>query len=85
MVGTGAVTERSIQEAGCCQSHCKFDGKSFVQADVEYLGFKVGNGKVRSVEPNVKDIVDLPPSTNRKEMLRFLRASGYYRRFCKKL
>lgn len=55
----------------------------FVQADVEYLGFKVGRGKVRTVEAKVKDIVDLPLPTNRKEILRFLGASGYYRRFCK--
>ncbi len=83
LVGTSAVTERSIQEAGCCQSHCIFDGKSFCASWCGISRFQVGNDKVRSVEPNVKDIVDLPPSTNRKEMLRFLRASGYYRRFCK--
>ena len=55
----------------------------FVQADVEYLGFKIGKGKVKTVEAKVKDIVNLPPPTNRKEILRFLGASGYYRRFCK--
>ncbi len=38
---------------------------------------------MRTVEAKVKDIVNLPPSTNRKEILRFLGASGYYRRFCK--
>ncbi len=49
---------------------------NFVQADVEYLGFKVGKGEVRTVEAKVKDIVNLPPPTNRKEILRFLMASG---------
>ncbi len=38
---------------------------------------------MRTVEAKVKDIVNLPPPTNRKEILRFLGASGYYRRFCK--
>ena len=55
----------------------------FVQADVEYLGFKIGKGRVKTVEAKVNDIVKLPPPTNRKEILRFLGASGYYRRFCK--
>ena len=35
------------------------------------------------MEAKVKDIADLPPPTNRKEILRFLGASGYYRRFCR--
>ncbi|XP_063868212.1 uncharacterized protein LOC135104613 [Scylla paramamosain] len=56
---------------------------NFVQADVEYLGVRVGRGEVRTVEAKVKDVVNLPPPTNRKEILRFLGASGYYRRFCK--
>lgn len=55
----------------------------FVQADVEYLGFRIGKGRVKTVEAKVRDIVNLPPPTNRKEILRFLGASGYYRRFCK--
>ncbi len=57
----------------------------FVQVNVEYLGFMVGKGEVRTVEAKVKDIVDLPPPTKRKEILRFLVASCYYRRFCKKI
>ena len=55
----------------------------FVQSSVEYLGFKIGNGQVKTVEAKVNDIVNLPTPTNRKEILRFLGASGYYRRFCK--
>ena len=56
----------------------------FVQTDVQYLGFRTGKGKIRTVEPKVKDNANLPPPTNGKEILRFLGASGYYRRFCRK-
>ena len=55
----------------------------FSKACVEYLGYTVGQGKVQPVNAKVKDIVKFPSPTNRKELLRFLGMSGYYRRFCK--
>ena len=42
-----------------------------------------GGGEIKTVEAKVRDIVNLPAPTNGKEILRFLGASGYYRRFCK--
>ena len=73
---------RRLDEANLTVNLAK---SQFVQADVEYLGFKIGKGRVKTVEAKVKDIVNLPTPTNRKEILRFLGASGYYRRFCKKI
>ena len=55
----------------------------FAKACVEYLGYTVGQGKVQPVDAKVKNIVKFPSPTNRKEWLRFLGMSGYYRRFCK--
>jgi len=54
----------------------------FVKAYVDYLGYKVGQGRVQPVYTKVKDIVNFPSPTSKKEHLRFLGMSGYYRRFC---
>lgn len=71
---------RKLDEANLTVNLAK---SHFVQADVEYLGFKIGRGNVKTVDAKVKDIVNLPRPTCRKEILRFLGASGYYRRFCR--
>ena len=55
----------------------------FSKPCVEYLGYTVGQGKVQPADAKVNDIVKFPSPTNRKELLRFLGMSGYYRRFCK--
>lgn len=68
-----------LDDANLAVNLMKFE---FVKCDVEYLGYKVGQGRVGTVEAKVRDIVNLPSPTTRKELLRFLGASGYYRRFC---
>ena len=37
-----------------------------MHADIEYLDFKVGKRKVKAVEAKLKDILNLPPPTNRR-------------------
>jgi len=53
-----------------------------VKAYADYLGYKVGQGRIQLVNAKVKDIVNFPSPNNKKELLRFLGMSGYYRRFC---
>jgi len=48
-----------------------------------YKGYIVGQGTVKPINAKVESIVNYPTPTNRKELLRFLGMSGYYRRFCK--
>lgn len=39
-----------------------------VKAHVEYLGYQVGQGKVRPVDAKVAPIVNFPSPTTRKEL-----------------
>jgi hypothetical protein len=52
-------------------------------AQVTYLGYRVGQGEVRPLSAKVKTIDDFPIPTSKRELMRFLRMSGFYRRFCR--
>ena len=53
----------------------------FCQAQITYLGHKVGFGQVIPKESNIKAILDFPPPQNKKEAMRFIGMVGYFRRF----
>ena len=55
----------------------------FSKAIVTYLGHEVGQGQVRPIQAKVDAIVNLPQPTNKRELMRFIGMTGYYRRFCK--
>ena len=55
----------------------------FVHAQVQYLGYVVGQGVVRPPDSKVEAIKDLSRPTTRREVRRFLGCFGYYRRFLK--
>ena len=52
-------------------------------AHVKYLGYIVGQGRVSPVNAKIEAIVEFPAPKSRKEVMRFLGMSGYYRKFCK--
>ena len=54
---------------------------TFVHAQVEYLGYVVGQGTIAPPHAKVKAICDLKPPNNRKEVRRILGMAGYYRMF----
>ena len=51
-------------------------------ATVIFLGHIVCQGKVSPVQAKVEAISKLPPPVNKKGVMRFLRVTGYYRKFC---
>ena len=55
----------------------------FAHAYVTYLGHIVGQGQVRPRYAKVKCILEYPVPTTRKELMRFLGMTGYYRKFFK--
>ncbi len=52
-------------------------------ATVTYLGKEVGSGQVRPLNSKIQAILDFPVPKTRRELLRFLGMTGYYRCFCK--
>ena len=52
-------------------------------AQVRYLGYVVGQGKVSPINAKIEAIVEFPAPKSRKEVMCFLGMSGYYRKFCK--
>ena len=54
----------------------------FTQGTVTYLGHIVGSGYIRPKEANVDAILKFPVPQSRRQVMRFLGMSGYYRRFC---
>ena len=55
----------------------------FGKATVTYLGHVVGQGHVRPIQAKVEAIAGFPIPTSRKELMRFIGMTGYYRKFCK--
>ena len=53
----------------------------FAKAKVTYLGHVVGQGQVLPREAKIQAILDFPIPTTKKELLRFLGMSGFYRKF----
>lgn len=53
----------------------------FATAEVEFLGHKVGLGKVEPRRQTVKALLDFPKPTNPKQLRSYLGLAGYYRRF----
>jgi hypothetical protein len=51
----------------------------FCHATVEYLGHKVGQGYVTPIIAKVEAIAKFPIPTNKKELMRFLGMTGFYR------
>ena len=56
---------------------------TFAKAQVRYLGHVIGSGEIIPKSANLKAIMDFPTPSTRKEVMRFLGMSSYYRRFCK--
>lgn len=49
--------------------------------ELEFLGHRVGGGKMRPMEDKMEKIKEAPRSTTKKEVRSFLGLAGYYRRF----
>ena len=54
----------------------------FGHAEVIFLGHVVGSGWVKPLGIKVQSILEYPPPSNKRELMRFLGMAGYYRRFC---
>lgn len=54
----------------------------FAKGKVTYLGHIVGQGQVAPRQAKVECILDFPIPITKKELLRFLGMSGFYRKFC---
>ena len=55
----------------------------FGHAKIQFLGHIVGGGEVKPITAKVEAINNFPVPSNKRELMRFLGMSGYYRRFCK--
>jgi len=53
----------------------------FATAEVEFLGHKVGLGKVEPRRQTVKALLEFPRPSNPKQLRSYLGLAGYYRRF----
>ena len=56
---------------------------TFAKAQVKYLGHVIGSGQILPKSTNIQTILDYPKPKNRKEVMRFIGMTSYYRRFCK--
>ena len=71
---------RALAEAGLVVNLQKCE---FMKSRVEYLGHVVGQGQVRPRQAKVQAIAEFPLPTTKREILRFLGVSGFYRKFCR--
>ena len=55
----------------------------FGRASVTYLGYEVGQGKVKPLTAKIDTIIEFPVPKTKKELMRFLGMAGYYRKFCR--
>ena len=54
----------------------------FCKATVEYLGHEIGQGQVKPVRAKIDAIANYSEPKDKKSLMRYLGAVGYYRRFC---
>ena len=54
----------------------------FAKAQVAYLGHMVGSGCVAPLTSKVDAILEMPEPQTRRQVQKFLGATGYYRNFC---
>lgn len=80
--------ESHLQELGTLLSRLSAAGLvvnlkkcEFVSAQVQYLGYVVGHGKVQPPDSKVEAIKSFHSPRNRRELRRFLGCIGYYRCF----
>ena len=78
-LNTLEATFRQLKRANLTVNLAKSE---FCQAEVKYLGHKVGHGKISPAEAKIHDIQAFPAPTNVKGLRRFLGMAGYYRKFC---
>ena len=71
------VFER-IRQAGLTLKRAKC---VFATAEVDFLGHKVGLGKVEPRRQTVQALIDFPRPTAQKQLRSYLGLAGYYRRF----
>jgi len=71
------VFER-IRQAGLTLKRSKC---VFATAEIEFLGHKVGLGKVEPRRQTVQALIDFPRPTTQKQLRSYLGLAGYYRRF----
>ena len=57
----------------------------FCHANLTFLGHILGQGQVKPVEAKVEAISDFPIPFGKRQHMRFLGVSGYYRKFCNNL
>jgi len=50
---------------------------------MEFLGYLVGNGRIKPQPAKIKAILEYPKPTNQKELHRFVGLMGYHRKFIK--
>ena len=55
----------------------------FGHAHLIFLGHVVAQGQIKPVAAKVEAIVDFPVPANKRECMRFLGMTGYYRKFCR--
>ena len=54
----------------------------FGHAHISFLGYVVGQGEITPVIAKVEAITSFPAAQTKREVMRFLDMTGYYRKFC---
>ena len=54
---------------------------TFAAAEIDYLGHRIGLGKVEPLEQKVNAMLNFPRPTQRKQLQSFLGLAGYYRKY----
>ncbi|XP_075768775.1 uncharacterized protein LOC142821515 isoform X2 [Pelodiscus sinensis] len=69
---------RALREAGLTANPKKCQ---FGRAEVSYLGYTVGRGKLKPLVDKVQAVREHPTPTTKRKVRQFLGLAGYYRRF----
>ena len=51
-------------------------------AHIVFLGHVVGQGEIKPISAKLTAVANFPIPTNKRELMRFLRMTGYYQKFC---